>query len=95
MKLDFRGKSGRKMGFSRKLDGKLDGHEVISPKGWLEPPFARSNLDRFLQKTLEFIGSNRGRVSRLFRRFGNKFKVVEPRGFEPLTFSLRTRRSTN
>jgi len=40
------------MGFG----GQLVRNEVISAKGRLEPDFALSNLNRFLQKTMEFIG---------------------------------------
>jgi hypothetical protein len=37
----------------------LVGNEVISPKGWLEPPLARSNFNRFLQKTLELLAETK------------------------------------
>jgi hypothetical protein len=51
-KLDFGGKQGGKSGFREQLVR----NEVIPSKSWLEPPFALSNLNRFLHNSLVFIG---------------------------------------
>jgi hypothetical protein len=42
------------------------------------PPFARSDLNRFLQRTLEFIGRNHCRRAEHERRFRPEFKMVVP-----------------
>jgi hypothetical protein len=36
--------------------GQLGGNEIISAKSRIEPPFTLTDANRFLQKTLDFIG---------------------------------------
>ena len=45
----------------------------------------RSDSEEGIRWSMEWVENDRRET----------WEVVEPRGFEPLTFSLRTRRSTN
>ena len=49
----------------------------------LNPVFLLSDANRFLQKTLDFIGRNHGRRATRNVRFRTKFNMVEAAGVEP------------